>query len=160
MPSFWKREKRNVRTPASFLFPSIWYKFSMDVKSKYLFSGFMLLVVVISYWGYRVFFVERNFMVQSTTTCDPQAESCFVWCEDGKCEEDYYKKIMKRAYNIPVCNEALEECEPLVCETDEIGCEIMYCSGDTLQDNEKCTNPRDFQIENIEPTATSTEPIP
>jgi|SRR3989344_594320 len=131
----------------------------MDKKSKYLIFGFILIFSVSAYWDYRVFFVERNFVVDSTTICDPQLESCFMWCEAGECETDYYAKITKRAYNIPVCNEALEECEPLICEMDETGCEITYCSGDTVQDNEVCTNPGDFQIENPEPISTSTEPV-
>ncbi len=132
----------------------------MDKKSKYLIFGLVLVFAVSVYWNYRVFFVERNFVVDSTTICDPKIESCFMWCEGGECETDYYAKITKRAYTIPICNEALEECEPLVCETDETECEITYCSGDTVQDNEVCTNSRDFQIEeNPEPMSTSTEPV-
>lgn len=99
--------------------------------------------------------MERNFIVESTTVCDPAVESCFMWCEVGVCEEDYYKKITKRAYNISMCNEALEECEPLVCEPDEEDCEITYCSGDTVQDQEVCTNPENFQTEGVEPVAST-----
>lgn len=131
----------------------------MDKKSRYLIFGFILIFSVSAYWGYRVFFVERNFIVDSTTVCDPAVESCFMSCDAGKCDTDYYAKITKRAYNIPICNEAIEKCEPLVCETDETGCEITYCSVDTVQDNETCTNPKDFQIENSKPMSTSTKSV-
>src|SRR3989344_6771220 len=106
------------------------YYIKMDKKSAYLIYGLILIFVASAFWGYRVFFVERNFIVGSTTVCAPAVESCFMWCEEGECEEDYYKKITKKAYNIPVCNEALEACEPLVCEPGEEDCEVVYCSGD------------------------------
>ena len=127
----------------------------MDKKSKYLIFGLTLISVVSLYWNYRVFFVERDFLVDSTTTCDPAVEICFMWCEEGECEEEYYKKITKRAYNIPVCNAAQEECESLVCEMDEEDCTIVYCAVDTVQDQEVCTNPEDFKT--VEPVAADTD---
>lgn len=129
----------------------------MDKKSVYLLWGFVLFAVAVSYWGYRVFFVERNFIVQSITTCDPQAESCFVWCEEGKCEEDYYKKIIKNARNIPVCNGAIEECEPLICEPEETSCEIISCTSESVEEGERCTNPLDFVVGTEGTESTSTE---
>jgi len=131
----------------------------MDKKSKYLIFGFIGIFAVAAYWDYQVFFIERDFIVNSTTECDPQTESCFVSCDAGECGTDYYAKIIKKASNISVCNGALEECKPLICNSDEKGCKIIFCSEDTIQDNESCTNPKDFQVEVIKPIATSTKPI-
>jgi len=119
----------------------------MDKRSSYLFWGFILLVIVVAGWGYRAFFIERDFVVYSTTACNPQTEICFVWCEDDVCEEDYYKKIVKNAKNIPLCYEAVEECEPLACEPEETGCEIISCSSDSVEEGEECTNPLNFMTE-------------
>ena len=118
----------------------------MDRKSKYLIWGFTLIFVLSVGWGYKNFIVDRNFVINSTTECDPYAESCFVWCEDGVCEEDYYKKIAKKAVTIPVCNPAEEECEPLSCGLGEEGCAITLCSAETVEEGEACTNLLDFQV--------------
>lgn len=130
----------------------------MDRKSKYLIRGLILIFFVSAYWGYQVFVVQRDFIVNSTATCDPQIESCFVSCDAGRCGTDYYTKITKRAYNIPICNGILEKCEPLVCEPGEIDCEITFCSSESVEEGERCTNPLNFMIgtENTESTSTET----
>src|SRR3989344_9040705 len=111
----------------------------MDKKSKYLIGGFVLICALSAYFGYRTFFIERNFVVENTTECNPSIEICFIWCEE-KCEENYYKKISKKAYNISLCEDSLE-CKALICEPGEIDCKITYCSEDTVEKNEICTNP-------------------
>lgn len=133
----------------------------MDRKSKFLTWTFILIVIAAVGWSYYNFIIERNFIVHNYAECDPTKESCFMWCEDGECEDDYYAKITKSARDIPICNEALEECEPLICELGEIGCEVIYCSEDMLDEGEICTNPSDLQLEEpvgeSEDVATSTE---
>lgn len=119
----------------------------MDKKSIYLICGLILVLTASVYWGYRVFFIERDFIVESITTCDPKTESCFMSCDVGECDTEYYKKITKKAYTIPVCNEAIETCEPLICENGEPDCTIEYCSLDTAQEGEVCTNLADFESE-------------
>lgn len=116
----------------------------MDKKSIYLLWAFFLIVIGTAYMGYRTMFVERDFVVHSTTECDPTVEPCFKWCDEEGCEEDYYKKIVKKGYNIPICNEATQECEPLACEEGEPDCEILSCTDATVDEGEICTNPRDF----------------
>lgn len=129
----------------------------MDRKSKYLIWAFVLLVIAAALWGYKAFIIDRNFVINTTTECDPSIESCFMWCEEGECEEDYYKKITKNASNTPVCNDAVEECEPLACGPDEADCEVIQCSVEELEEGEICTNPLDFQIEEPEKEATTTD---
>ena len=129
----------------------------MDKKSKYLIYGLTIIFALSALRGYQVFFIERDFVVESTTESNPQIESCFMFCEAGECEEDYYKKIIKRAHNIPTCNEVLEECEPLACEPGETGCETISCSNEFVEEGERCTNPLDFFMSkagNIESTGT------
>ena len=129
----------------------------MDRKSRLLLTFFLLVVGTVVYFGYQKFFVELNFVLESTIECDPRFESCFVWCED-ECEENYYKKIAKKAYNVPACSNIFE-CEPPICELGEEECEITTCSEETVEVGEICTNPIDFQMEDV-PTATSTESVP
>ena len=130
----------------------------MDKKSKYLLLVFAALAVAVVFFGYRTFFIERDFIVRNTIPCDPQTEVCFMSCTDDVCEEDYYKKIIKNAKNIPLCNPAVGECEPLVCEPREEDCEIVSCSSESVEEGEICTNPLNFMFEtkNTESTSTTT----
>ena len=130
----------------------------MDKRSKYLLWSFGLLTLVVALWGYRSIFIERNFAIQSTTSCDPQTEICFMQCTDNACEEDYYKKITKNAKNIPVCNGVAEACAPLACEPGELNCEITPCTSDSVEEGERCTNPYNFmmKMEKTESASTTT----
>lgn len=119
----------------------------MDRKSKYLLWGFVFLTIAVAGWGYRTFFIERDFIVQSTTVCDPQTEICFMRCEGDVCVNDYYKKIIKNARNIPVCNETIKKCEPLICESGEIDCKIISCSSESVEEEERCTSPHEWSKE-------------
>ena len=130
----------------------------MDKKSKYLIGSFILIFAVSVFWDYRVFFITHDFIIKNTTVCDPQINSCFVSCDAGECGTDYYAKITKRASNIPICNVGAEKCASLICYPSEQGCEITYCSESTVQDNESCTNTKDFQIEKSASISSSTEP--
>lgn len=121
----------------------------MDKKSKYIIGIFIIFSLLVAGWGYYTFLIKRDFSIHNTTTCDPELESCFVWCEEGECEEDYYKKIIKNASNIDLCNPALEDCEPLICEPGEENCQILECSEENLEEEEMCTNPIDFQPEEL-----------
>ncbi|MSR87758.1 MAG: hypothetical protein EXS69_01145 [Candidatus Zambryskibacteria bacterium] len=123
----------------------------MDDRSRYLICGFVIISAATAFFGYNKLFVERDFIVNNITKCNPQLERCFTWCEGGECEKNYYKKIIKNARNIPVCNGALEQCEPLFCIVGEEGCEITSCSEGVLEDGEACTDPINFQVKEIEP---------
>lgn len=120
---------------------------TMDRKSAYLIWLLVLFGIGTGAWGYHHYFIERDFVVHTTTECDPAAEACFVWCEEGECEEEYYKKIDKSAQLIPLCDVYTEECEALTCEPGEVGCEITLCSSETVEEGEMCTDPADFQEE-------------
>jgi hypothetical protein len=117
----------------------------MDRKSTYLICLLALLGVVVAGWGYHTYFLERDFIVHTTTECDPETEACFMWCGDGECEQDYYKKIDKNARYIPVCDSYATECEPLSCGAGEADCKVTWCSSETIEDGEVCTDPSDFQ---------------
>lgn len=129
----------------------------MDKRSEYLLWGFGLLTFAVALWGYHSIFIERDFIVQSITVCDPQTEICFMQCTDNACEEEYYKKISKSAKNIPVCNGVMEACAPLACEPGELNCEITLCASDSVEEGERCTNPYNFMMktEKIESASTT-----
>ena len=93
-------------------------------------------------WKYKVFVIDRDFVVYDQVSCDPYTESCFASiCEEGdeECDDTPYKKIEKSARFISACNVANgDECPDLSCGPTEVECVITTCSEDTLDDNETC----------------------
>lgn len=111
----------------------------MDKKSRYLLVIFVVLFLASVGWKYYVFIIERDFIVRTTTPCDPTEEVCFA---DGTEDAGYYKKIEKNAKNITPCNPLENDvCPDLVCEPNEEDCTVLHCSEETLEAEETCTNP-------------------
>lgn len=124
----------------------------MDKKSKIFFIVFALLIagsVAMTYW--RIV-VKRDYLVLAQTSCDPEAENCFVYeCDPeseectGNPEEDisYYAKIKKKAFNFPECTEV--ECPDPVCEEGEGDCELVFCTEEEAEEWESCNNPEEYR---------------
>ena len=133
----------------------------LDKKSKILFVIIGLLIVgsvAVTYWRYMV---ERDYIVQAQTDCDPEVENCFIWecdpdsTEEGEActgdeEEDiwYYKIIRRNAKNIPLCDPNNEECTALVCEENEAECSEELCAEDNVPEGEYCNDPEQYLLEN------------
>lgn len=118
----------------------------MDKKSKILAFVLTLFLCISIGAKYYKFAVAEDFYISMELECDTQTESCFVWdcdIESDECDQTPYKYIWKHAANVPHCQPLEEECEELVCETDEDSCEIIYCSEDTLGEEEFCYNPNE-----------------
>lgn len=114
----------------------------MDTKSKLLIAFFLILVVLVTAWKYKVFVIDRDFVVYNNVSCDPYEESCFTYiCEEGdeECDATPFKKIEKNARFIDACDIAnAEECPELSCGVSEEGCETTMCSEDVLEEGEQC----------------------
>jgi len=114
----------------------------MDKKSKVLFWIFGILLVASIGITFYKYIVKKDYIIMAHISCDPQTESCFyASCEGADCpaQIDYYKIINKKAYNIELCDPAVEDCNPLVCKEGEKDCEIISCSADTLSEGEECS---------------------
>ena len=82
--------------------------------------------------------VLRDYSIITTTTCDPESESCFVYeCEEPDCIEESYKYIEKKAYDFNTCNPYEQECPAEECSA-ELGCSEILCSEDVLSEGERC----------------------
>ena len=116
----------------------------MDKKSKILFWIFGILIVISIGVTFYKYVIKKDYLVFAQIKCDPQTESCFYApCEGTDCpaQIDYYKKIEKKAFNIEVCDPAVEGCNPLVCKDGEKDCTIISCSTSTLSEGEECSVP-------------------
>ncbi len=128
--------------------------------SKILTVGLAILFLLSLGFSFYKFYIVRDYMVYGHTECDPSESICFVYECDPETEEctgnededtEYYALIEKNASQIPVCNPSVEECDPLVCTSGEVGCMISFCD-ETLAAKEEveCSNPEDFQEEELE----------
>jgi hypothetical protein len=107
-----------------------------------IFVSLLLIFITFSIAAkYYKFAVAQDFYVSAELSCDTETESCFVWdcdLEDEECDQTPYKYIWKYAANVPQCNPLSEDCDELTCEADEEDCEIIYCSEDTVGEEEFC----------------------
>lgn len=125
----------------------------MDKRSKILLVAFTGLVALTAVWKFYVYFIAKDYLITSTTDCDPYSESCFSYiCEEGEeCEEYYYKKITMSAQDFPSCDPYEDEsCEPLSCALGQEECEVFTCSDEYLDEWEECITLTPEPIENIE----------
>ncbi len=113
----------------------------VDGKSKILIGGFLLLLLVTSAWKYKVYVLDRDFLITDTIPCDPRTKSCFVHecINSDECASEPYQKITIQANELPVCDKFREnECPIPTCKLGSTTCSISYCSENTLEAGETC----------------------
>lgn len=87
--------------------------------------------------SYRIYFLNKNFLIFTEIKCDPLVESCFV----GHCDPDYekcsdieeekifyYKKIQRLAHFVPLCDPETEGCLATSCGVNEPKCKQILCN--------------------------------
>jgi hypothetical protein len=129
----------------------------MDKKSKiFLWFFFFLIVGSVAITYYRII-VKRDYIIEAQTDCDPTIEKCFIYHCDPAAEEcsgdetqdtSYYKISKRKAYMIPNCDPADENCKPFACGENEKACEEVLCSEQTKQETDECNDPEQYNIDN------------
>ncbi len=116
----------------------------MSNKIKILLSIVVIFFIFSIATKYYKYLVLQDYYISAEVSCDTETESCFVWdCDltDEDCDQTPYKYIWKYAKNIPTCTiENLDSCPELTCQPNEDDCEYIFCSADTLSDEEFCFN--------------------
>ena len=103
---------------------------------------FVILLVFFKY------FIKKDFDLYVKETCDPALQKCFVHqCEDGdvRCSslpdgKYFYKIILQKEYNAPVCNSGI--CPEITCSLGDTSCKVYLCSDDNLKKfelSDKCS---------------------
>jgi hypothetical protein len=131
----------------------------MDRKSSILLIIFFLVLAgSVGATYYRVA-IARDYAIIGQIDCDPTTEKCFIYeCDPeteectGDPEEDtwYYKKINRKAFNIPLCDPNDENCEALVCLEGEEDCEEILCREQTMEEGDVCSDPEIYNAEHPE----------
>ena len=114
----------------------------MNKKTKYFIYFAILITLVVIFYGYQQYIVDKNFLIDVNTVCNPKTENCFVSdCSpktDSECDITPYKKIEVLDIYAPKCLEE-HNCSVFSCDNkNESDCSVTYCSSDTLEDGEKC----------------------
>jgi len=136
----------------------------MDKKSKILIAVFLVLIAIsvgVTYWRIMI---QKDYVVEAQTDCDPYEEECFLWeCDPestvegeactGDPEEDswYFKVVRRNASKIPLCDpETDETCDPWTCEEGEKDCEEEFCTEENMEDQyaSACNDPVAYTAEN------------
>lgn len=145
----------------------------MDKKSKILLWVFAVLLVgsvVATFWRIMIW---RDYIIEAQVDCDPYSEKCFVWeCDpesivegeacvgDPETDAWYFKVAKRNAGRIPLCDPNTDEnCQPMLCEEDEMECEEMLCTEDQLEAQyaSSCVDPIAFTAENLVEEEEATE---
>jgi hypothetical protein len=107
------------------------------VNNKIFFLVLLVIILFFTFLSFKTYFLNKNFLIFTETSCDPLLESCFVgYCdpEYEKCsgikEEDvyYYKKVQRLASFIPLCDPKNEECDATICNINELKCKQILCN--------------------------------
>lgn len=105
---------------------------------QWIFIATILFVIGVRYYDS---IVRRDFLIEATISCDPMHEACFAWdCDvetDPTCDQTPYKKIALPAYSASHCLEE-NDCPEFSCEA-AAGCTTTYCSDETREEWELCT---------------------
>jgi hypothetical protein len=109
-------------------------------KFKYLIVTITIIILVVGGYRYYQYMVERNFIIEVNTICDPQKEVCFSATDDMSYGQNPYKKVTLTARYASQCLEE-HNCDSFSCPgvLEKSGiCEITYCSDNTKDDGEEC----------------------
>lgn len=101
-------------------------------------SAILLVLLSVVVGRYQGYLVDRDFILQTTTSCDPGTAACFVSaCLPGAAPDcEPYAKVEVLAHDAPAC---LEEhaCAAFTCQ-GRLDCSVSYCSEAALEDGERC----------------------
>ena len=117
----------------------------MDRKAKILLIIFVLLLIWMVGATFYKYEIKKDYLIVAQAPCNSETESCFYMPCDGSdstCDPaspEYYKKVEKKAFNIKLCDPAVDGCNPLVCSATEKDCSVTFCSADNLVDGEECS---------------------
>jgi len=108
----------------------------IDKKSKLLFSGFAVFVLLIFFLSFLKYFIFEDYYMKLRIECDPRIENCFV-DDENESEVIYYKMIMMKVYNIPSCHR--EGTCPLLSCGNNTKCKEILCNASNTK-NGLCSN--------------------
>ena len=113
----------------------------MDKAPKGFLFLILLITLIVVFYRYQQYVVDKNFILNVNTVCDPNIENCFTAdClpgTDSECDTTPYKKVKILDRYAPKCLEE-HNCSSFSCEKYNSNCYVTYCSPDTLENGEKC----------------------
>lgn len=130
---------------------------------RYFIAIFGLLVAGAVLFTFYRMVIQKDYLIEAQSDCDPYTEACFVWSCDpestvegeactGDPENDvsYYSLIRKKASDIPLCDPDTDDtCQPLECQPGEADCTRILCDDSNKDEQEaECNDPAAYTEEN------------
>lgn len=110
------------------------------IKSHFFFYIITLFLFFLTSASILRFIILQDYIVSYEGECDPETESCFMYCEDENCTDPSYYTIIERH-----ARELRETCGPDVTTCDQAyscagddSCRVIYCNPDN--EDEICDN--------------------
>jgi hypothetical protein len=127
----------------------------MTLTSKIIMLVSLAVIIFTVWFKFSQYTVQENYILYALITCDPTTHNCFTTdCdpENEECDTSTYKKVEMTANAAPACVKE-NNCEEFACESDDPNCSETYCSEDTLEEGERCT-------ENTETIEETNDTVP
>lgn len=101
-----------------------------------------ILVLIVGIHNFTRYYIMRDYPLNVFSSCDPAMHSCFIAnpdTADPTFQTEPYEKVAVDAAHAPSC---LDEhtCSNFTCEGVGGTCEVTYCSADTVEEGESCSN--------------------
>lgn len=138
-----------------------WKLYNMRMnRSGKIITVIALLVIGVTVYKYKQFFLDKDFLITALVVCNPSTEVCFQLSEPDTSSSILfsdgapYKYITLPASQAPQC--ILDSmCTDFACTDGDTACKTTYCAEDTLSEGEECV-PQAETSSMLNATATST----
>lgn len=100
---------------------------------------FIAALVAVIWATYDRIFVNKDYILEYSISCNPEIEYCYEYpCDEEECEAYYYTIVRKNASDISrECPEGVEGCAAAAtCLESDVLCEIDSCN----PENESCVH--------------------
>ncbi len=127
----------------------------MTRTNKILVGVITLLSALSLSFGVYKYVLKHDYFVYMHAPCEVGGEfTCFTYEEEGEVS-DPYLKVYRKAYEAETCVES-RECDPYACRSDEVGCLLITCDEESLEEGESCAEAEEEILEENE----SEEDVP
>jgi hypothetical protein len=102
----------------------------------------LIIVLIVAGHNFERYYIAKNYPLHVFINCDTAKHSCFVAdpaTADPTFQASPYAKVLINAAHAPSCLEE-HDCSNFSCNGIIGACEVMYCSKDSLEDGETCSN--------------------
>jgi len=79
------------------------------------------------------FNIQQNYLVAFESDCDPETQSCFVYCENDDCNDPFFYSVIEReaAQLHEMCGADVTVCDAAYSCNNDTTCKNLFCDPST-----------------------------